>query len=316
MIKLNQKYMTGFVLLGNVDNGKSTLAGRIIIETQNIDPNEVEKAKRESEKNGKSSFWLAYLLDIDESERERGITLGYTFFDIKYKEREFTIIDVPGHHNLVQEMITGASYADIAVLVLSARTGEYESALKGQALQHTLIARGIGIQHLIVAINKIDTISNTDELDKKVNEIKYDFTTKIKKFKFKTVDFIPISGLNSIGINELMDYISSIKIEKKKDNDFKITENSIIKTKMMFDSIPNLISPGFKCIAHSNSIYFNIELYKITIDKKSWITKNDLGKLIDVEIKILDKIEEITSNLIIRQNDITIGLARVINVFE
>ena len=147
--------MTNFVLLGNVDNGKSTLAGRIIIDTQNIDSVEIDKARREAEKNGKSSFWLAYLLDIDENERARGITLGYTFYDITYNEQKYKIIDVPGHHNLVQEMIAGTSFADVAVLVLSARSGEYESALKGQALQHTLIARGIGIQHLIVAINTI-----------------------------------------------------------------------------------------------------------------------------------------------------------------
>lgn len=303
--------MTGFVLLGNVDNGKSTLAGRIIIETQNIDPNEIEKAKRESEKNGKATFWLAYLLDIDENERARGITLGYTFFDIKYKDKDYKIIDVPGHHNLVQEMISGASYADIAVLVLSARTGEYESALKGQALQHTLIARGIGIQHLIVAINKIDTIDNPDET---IREIKQDFTNRIRKFKFKSIEFIPISAYNGKNIDNLLEAISAIKIEEKKNLTFKTTENSIIKTKMMFDSIPNLISSGFKCIAHSNSIYFNVEFIKIIIDKKSYITNKDLGKLIDVEIKILDQVEEITSNLIIRQNDVTIGLARVFNV--
>lgn len=306
--------MTGFVLLGNVDNGKSTLAGRIVIDTQNIDPSEVEKAKRESEKNGKATFWLAYLLDIDENERARGITLGYTFFDIKYKEKDFKIIDVPGHHNLVQEMISGASHADIAVLVLSARTGEYESALKGQTLQHTLIARGIGIQHLIVAINKIDTIDNLDE---RVNQIKEDFTNRIRKFKFRSIEFIPISAYTGLGIDNLLNHISSVKIEEKKEKKektFKTTENSIIKTKMMFDSIPNLISSGFKCIAHSKDLYFNIELYKIIIEKKSYITNKDLGKLIDVEIKILDSIEEITSNLIIRQNDITIGLARVIDV--
>ena len=303
--------MTGFVLLGNVDNGKSTLAGRIIIDTQNIDPSEVEKAKRESEKNGKATFWLAYLLDIDENERARGITLGYTFFDIKYKERDFKIIDVPGHHNLIQEMISGASHAGIAVLVLSARTGEYESALKGQALQHTLIARGIGIQHLIVAINKIDTIDNPDE---RINQIKEDFTNKIKKFKFKSIEFIPISAYNGKNIDNLLEAISAVKIEEKKENTFKITENSIIKTKMMFDSIPNLISLGFKCIAHSKDVYFNVEFIKIMIDKKSYITNKDLGKLIDVEIKILDLVEEITSNLILRQNDITIGLARVIDV--
>jgi len=303
--------MTNFVLLGNVDNGKSTLAGRIIIDTQNIDLNEIEKARRESEKNGKASFWLAYLLDIDESERARGITLGYTFFDIIYKERDFKIIDVPGHHNLVQEMISGSSHADIAVLVLSARTGEYESSLKGQALQHTLIARGIGIQHLIVAINKIDTINNVDE---KIDEIKKDFSERIKKFKFKSVEFIPISAYNGIGIDRLLNYLSSIKIEEKKDKIFSINDKSIIKTKMMFDLIPNLISPGFKCIAHSKDIYFNVELCRITNDKKSWITKNDLGKLIDVDIKILDPIDNILSNLIIRLSDVTIGLARVVNV--
>lgn len=303
--------MTGFVLLGNVDNGKSTLAGRIIIETQNIDPNEVEKAKRESDKNGKATFWLAYLLDIDDNERARGITLGYTFFDIKYKERNFKIIDVPGHHNLIQEMISGASHADIAVLVLSARTGEYESALKGQALQHTLIARGIGIQHLIVAINKIDTIDNPDE---RINDIKEDFTNRIKKFKYKSIEFIPISAYNGKNIDNLLEAISAVKIEEKKENTFKITENSIIKTKMMFDSIPTLISSGFKCIAHSKDLYFNVEFIKIIIDKKSYITNKDLGKLIDVEIKILDLVEEITSNLILRQNDITIGLARVIDI--
>ena len=86
--------MTNFVLLGNVDNGKSTLAGRIIIDTQNIDSVEIDKARREAEKNGKSSFWLAYLLDIDENERARGITLGYTFYDITYNERKYKIIDI------------------------------------------------------------------------------------------------------------------------------------------------------------------------------------------------------------------------------
>jgi small GTP-binding protein len=305
--------MSGFVLLGNVDNGKSTLAGRIIIETQNIDPNEVEKAKRESEKNGKSTFWLAYLLDIDENERARGITLGYTFFDIKYKDKDFKLIDVPGHHNLVQEMISGASYADIAVLVLSARTGEYESALKGQALQHTLIARGIGIQHLIVVINKIDTID--DNINVRINEIEKDFTSRIKKFKFKTLNFIPISAYNGIGIDKLLDTIISLKIEDKKDKIFiSINDKSVIKTKMMFDTILNLISPGFKCIAHSKDSYFNIELINIINDKKSYVTKNDIGKLIDVDIKILDPVEQITSNLIIRLSDVTIGLARVLSV--
>lgn len=301
--------MTNFVLLGNVDNGKSTLAGRIIIDTQNIDSVEIDKARREAEKNGKSSFWLAYLLDIDENERARGITLGYTFYDITYNEQKYKIIDVPGHHNLVQEMIAGTSFADVAVLVLSARSGEYESALKGQALQHTLIARGIGIQHLVVAINKIDQAT-----EENIKFIETDFAEKVKKFRFKSIDFIPISAYNGIGIDKLMRAIESIKVEDKKEKIFDIHNGNIIKTKVMFDSIPTLISGGFKCIAHSKDLYFNIELTNIKNDKKNYITKNDLGRLIDVEIKLLDDIDKISSNLILRLNDVTIGLARVISI--
>jgi len=311
--------MANFVLLGNVDNGKSTLAGRIIMQTGNIDPNEIERAKREAEKNNKSSFWLAYLLDVDENERNRGITLGYTFFDIKYKDRDFKIIDVPGHHNLVQEMVSGASNANVAVLVLSARTGEYESSLKGQALQHTLIARGIGIQHLIVAINKIDTIDESS-LHKTINFIQQDFTDRVKKFRFKTLKFIPLSAYEGINIIDLMDAIYDIKIDLSKDKYYDINDNKIIKTKFMFDSIPNLISPGFRCIAHSKDEYFPVEIISINNDKIGFVTnsnkndKNNMPKLIDVEIKILDdKIDKVFSNLVVRYQDVTIGLARVIS---
>ena len=150
--------MIKFVLLGNVDSGKSTLAGQILISTKTIDENEINKVKRESEKNGKGSFWLAYLLDIDETERERGITLGYTNYPFTYLDKNYEIYDVPGHKDLVKEMVCGSSNCNLAIVILSARKGEYESSLKGQTLEHVLIARGMGITSLIVCVNKMDLV--------------------------------------------------------------------------------------------------------------------------------------------------------------
>ncbi len=164
---------------------------------------------------------------------------------------------------------------------------------------------------MIVAINKIDQAT-----EENIEFIKNDFISRVKKFRFKSVDFISISAFNGIGIDKLMGTIASIKIEDKKEKIFNINNSNknIIKTKIMFDHIPSLISAGFSCIAHSKDIYFNIELANINNDKKNYITKNDLNKLIDVEIKILDDITELASNLILRLNDVTVGLARVLDV--
>lgn len=302
-----------FVLLGNVDNGKSTLGGTILINSENISEVEVHKAKTEAEKNGKGTFWLAYLLDIDDTERERGITLGYTTFDFKYKNKDFKMIDVPGHKDLVHEMVIGASYANVALLVLSARRGEYESAIKGQAIEHVLISRGLGISTLIIAVNKMDE-SNESEFER----IKKDFNSKIKKFKFKNIIYVPISAYYGTNIKQLLDTLIECNPEEPKDKQITIKEK-LANTKLLFDNIPILITLGFKCIAHSKTECFNIEFVDINNDnckfvtQKNSIDKNGMPKLIDVKIKITDNINstQISSNLVIRYNNQTIGLARV-----
>jgi translation elongation factor EF-G len=319
---------TKFVLLGNVDSGKSTLAGRILIDTKTIDENEINKVQRESEKNGKSSFWLAYLLDIDETERERGITLGYTNYPFSYKEKSYEIYDVPGHKDLVQEMVTGSSHCNLAVIVLSARKGEYEASLKGQTMEHVLIARGMGISSLIVCVNKMDC--NKWDIDV-YNNIKKDFTERIKKFRFKHIEFCPISAY--IGDNivrnkdycttpSLMDVIENIKIEPFADKYFDIKDKNIIKTKFIFDSIDSfgLITSGFNAIAHSKDKYYPIVIKNVKNEKFNYVTDKNIvdikgnSKLIDVEIEFIDKPDQIHCNLVIRTNDKTIGLAKVYQV--
>jgi small GTP-binding protein len=312
-----------FVLLGNVDSGKSTLAGRILIDTKTIDESEINKVQRDAEKNGKQSFWLAYLLDIDESERERGITLGYTNYAFSYKEKQYEIYDVPGHKDLVQEMVMGSSHCNLAIIVLSARKGEYESSLKGQTLEHILITRGMGISSLIVCINKMDL---TDWDVNIFNQIKNDFTERIKKFKFKHIEFCPISALSGDNIlnkkeynptESLMSIIESIKIEPSADKYFDLTNIQTIKTKIIFDSIDGLITSGFTAIAHSKDKYYHICIKNIKNDKYNYVTEKNIidlkgnSKLIDVEIEFIDKPEKIHCNLVIRTNEQTIGLAKI-----
>jgi small GTP-binding protein len=314
-----------FVLLGNVDSGKSTLAGRLLIDTKSIDEIEINKVKREAEKNGKNSFWLAYLLDIDETERERGITLGYTNFPFSYNQKDFEIYDVPGHKDLVQEMVCGSSFCNLGIVILSARKGEYESSLKGQTLEHVLIARGMGISSLIVCINKMDIIN----WDMTVyNYIKNDFIEKIKKFRFKHIEFCPISAYTGENIvtaihdtqKSLMDIIENIKIEPSIDKYFDLRDKNTIKTKFIFDDVENIITSGYNAIVHSKDKYYPITIKNIKNEKFNYVTSKNIvdakgiSKLIDVEIEFIDKPETIHCNLVIRTQDKTIGLAKVYQV--
>jgi len=317
---------TKFVLLGNVDSGKSTLAGRLLIDTKSVDESEVNKVQREAEKNGKNSFWLAYLLDIDDVERERGITLGYTNYQFTYNDKQYEIYDVPGHKDLVQEMVSGSSHCNLALVVLSARKGEYESSLKGQTLEHVLIARGMGISSLIVCINKMDLT----DWDKNIyDNIKNDFTEKIKKFRFKHIYFCPISAFHGDNVvirknyentESLFNIIESIPIEPSIDKYFELNDKCIVKTKFIFDTLTELITSGYSAIAHSKDKYYPIVFKSIKNDKFTYVTNKNVldnkgnNKLIDVEIEFIDKPEKIHCNLVIRTNEKTIGLAKVYQI--
>lgn len=143
-----------FVIIGHVDHGKSTCAGKILVDTNSVTQSEISEAMREAEINNRKN-WLAYLLDIGE-ERLRGKTHEHTMIDITYQDTTLTLVDVPGHRNYVPEMVAGCCNADVALLVCSAKKGEYESGLKGQTLEHLIIAKTMGIDNLLVAINKMD----------------------------------------------------------------------------------------------------------------------------------------------------------------
>lgn len=304
-----------FVLLGSVDNGKSTLGGRIKVVSGNITTEELEKFKNEAIKRGLPSWYLAFILDSEESERETGKTHSHIITEFQWKDMTLKMIDVPGHKDLISEMVTGASYADIALLVISARKGEYEASIKGQLMEHILIARGLGISSVIIAINKMDSI----DWDMTIyDQIKTDMTERLGKFRFKHIAFVPISAYQGINITpddakldypNLLDTLTTIPYIPVKYNLINI-EKTIIEAKFMFENIPTLITSGFKAMLHTKDRMHEVEIIEVNNGKFRFITEsNNTNKLIDVKLKFLDNhVDEMYTNFIIRHGNKTIGI--------
>jgi len=183
-----EKPHINLVFIGHVDHGKSTLVGRLLYELGEVSEQTMKKYKEEADKLGKGTFEFAWVMDALKEERERGLTIDIAHKKFETQKTYFTIIDAPGHRDFVKNMITGASQADAAVLVVSAKEG-----VMPQTKEHSFLAKTLGIQQLLVAINKMDTV-NYEEA--KYNEVKNDVSKLLSGIGYKTdeITFIPISA--------------------------------------------------------------------------------------------------------------------------
>lgn len=184
---------------GHVDAGKSTLMGRLLFDLKAIDQRTMDKYKREAEDIGKGSFAFAWVLDQGSEERARGVTIDIATNNFETEKTKFTILDAPGHRDFVPNMIAGASQADFAVLVIDASTGNFESGLKGQTREHALLVRSIGVQRLIVAVNKMDAANWSEERFAEIQQQMSGFLASAG-FQPKNVAFVPCSGLQGSNI--------------------------------------------------------------------------------------------------------------------
>ena len=154
----NSKSPVNIMFIGHVDAGKSTICGNILLLTGKLEKRAVEIYEQEAKDKGRDSWWLAYILDQNEEERVKGITIevGRAFFNTASKR--FTILDAPGHKSYVPNMIGAASQADYAALVISARISEFETGFDrgGQTREHAMLAKSFGVSRLLVIINKMD----------------------------------------------------------------------------------------------------------------------------------------------------------------
>ena len=183
-------------IIGHVDHGKSTLVGRLLYETENVPEHVIEQHKEEAEEKGKGGFEFAYVMDNLAEERERGVTIDIAHQEFDTDEYYFTIVDTPGHRDFVKNMITGASQADNAVLVVAADDG-----VQPQTQEHTFLARTLGINELIIAVNKMDL---ADYEESRYLEVVEEVKGLLQQVRFDpdNAKFIPVSAFEGDNVAE------------------------------------------------------------------------------------------------------------------
>eukprot|EP01111_Echinosteliopsis_oligospora_P019379 TRINITY_DN936_c0_g1_i1.p1 TRINITY_DN936_c0_g1~~TRINITY_DN936_c0_g1_i1.p1 ORF type:complete len:541 (+),score=217.78 TRINITY_DN936_c0_g1_i1:98-1624(+) len=192
------------IFIGHVDAGKSTISGQVMLSTGQVDARTLEKYEREAKENNRESWFLAYIMDTNEEERAKGKTVEVGRAHFETDKKRYTILDAPGHKNYVPNMIGGAAQSDVAILVISARRGEFETGFEkgGQSREHVRLVKTIGVKYLIIVINKMD--DPTVEWEKsRYDECVDKLTPFLKSTGYnvkKDVIFIPVSGLTGANI--------------------------------------------------------------------------------------------------------------------
>ncbi len=178
--------------IGHVDHGKSTLVGRMMYEMGAIDEHTIEEYRKEAAAKGKATFEFAWVMDSLKEERERGVTIDIAHQRFDTDKYYFTVVDCPGHRDFVKNMITGASQADAAVLVVAAPDG-----VMAQTKEHVFLARTLGVNQLIVAINKMDATEPPYD-EKRFKEVKEEVGKLLRMVGYKVdeIPFIPVSAYN------------------------------------------------------------------------------------------------------------------------
>ena len=192
---MTEKPHQNLAIIGHVDHGKSTLVGRLLFETGSVPEHVIEQHREEAEEKGKGGFEFAYVMDNLAEERERGVTIDIAHQEFDTDEYSFTIVDTPGHRDFVKNMITGASQADHAVLVVAADDG-----VQPQTQEHVFLARTLGIGEMIVGINKMDLV---DYDESRYREAVDAVKQLLEQVRFGTDDasFIPTSAFQGANVS-------------------------------------------------------------------------------------------------------------------
>jgi sulfate adenylyltransferase subunit 1 len=211
--KLLSMDLLRFITAGSVDDGKSTLIGRLLYDSKNILIDQLEALEKSTKNRTDGSVDLALLTDGLRAEREQGITIDVAYRYFTTPKRKFIIADAPGHVQYTRNMITGASNASLIIILVDARQGVVE-----QTRRHSIIASLLKIPHIVVAINKMDLVEYSQDV---YNNIVIDFAEVAKQLGLKDVTYIPMSALNGDNIGKpLLEFLEDVQL----DNDINYTD--------------------------------------------------------------------------------------------
>jgi len=245
------KRILKFITCGSVDDGKSTLIGRILFESQLILDDQLEVLKNDSIKVGTQgdNLDLALLVDGLSSEREQGITIDVAYKYFNTNKRKFIVLDTPGHEQYTRNMVTGASNADLAVILIDASKG-----VLTQTKRHSYLCSMMGIENIIVAINKIDQIEYKEKI---FNSISNEFKTMSEKLNFSKINIVPVSALKGDNVSikskktkwykgkTLIEILEKTEIKRHKEQSkFRLPIQSILRPNSKFRGFQGTVSSG------------------------------------------------------------------------
>ena len=281
-----------FITCGSVDDGKSTLIGRMLYESQMIFDDQVASLKKDSQKHGTQGEEIDFALLVDglSAEREQGITIDVAYRFFSSSKRKFIVADTPGHEQYTRNMATGASTADLAILLVDARNG-----VMTQTKRHSFIVSLLGIKKVILAINKMDLV-NYDQ--KTYQQIDQNYRSFAKNLNFEHILSIPISALKGDNVYEkskmmkwysektLFSYLETVKVAASKSSKFILPVQRVNR--------PNLDFRGYSGTIASGNIKVGEEIRTVPSNQKAKVKEIFIG---DKSIKLSSDRQSITLTL-------------------
>jgi sulfate adenylyltransferase subunit 1 len=312
--KHENKEMLRFFTCGSVDDGKSTLIGRLLHDSKMIFEDQLAAIENDSKKSGTTgeAIDLALLVDGLQSEREQGITIDVAYRYFATEKRKFIIADTPGHEQYTRNMATGASTCDLAIILIDARYG-----VQVQTRRHSFICSLLGVKHVLVAVNKMDLVDYSQE---RYQAIKKEYREFADELNFSDVRFVPISALNGDNVVEesvnmpwypgatLMKLLNTINVEQ--DDSF-----TQFRFQVQYVNRPNLNFRGFAGTVGSGHIRVGDAIVALPSGKESTVKsivtfdgefeRADKGQA--VTLTLTDEIDISRGELIVKKGSLPIS---------
>ena len=246
-----KKDLLRFLTAGSVDDGKSTLIGRLLFDSKKIYEDQLDALERDSKRVGNAGDHIDYALLLDglKAEREQGITIDVAYRYFSTNKRKFIIADTPGHEQYTRNMITGGSTANLAVILVDARTGVIT-----QTKRHSFLVSLLGIKHVVLAVNKMDLVDFSEE---RFNEIVTEYKQFVSKLNIPDVQYIPLSALEGDNVvkksdrtpwykgKSLLDFLETVEIGTDQNfDDFRYPVQYVLRPNLDFRGFSAKVASG------------------------------------------------------------------------